>query len=195
MTTALDMCCEDDCLVVFITDVADEHARANAEQLASEGYLLIVGAVDAEVGDAVADRIRRQGGSAFGVPLDVRDMASVGAAVVMARYLAGTVDAVIHYGADDSDDAHHLAACLADACGRGRRHELILVDTASAPGADADLAGALHEWSRERSRWSDSKRRSRRAGALLGEAGAVTLVPPIPVDPRSELPSRVPAGV
>ncbi|GAB04757.1 hypothetical protein GII30_19800 [Gordonia amarae] len=188
MTTALDMCCDDDRLAVFITDVSGERARAHAEQLAAEGYLLVVGAADAEIGDGVADRIRETGGAAFGVQLDMCDMASVGAAVETAQYLAGAVDAVIHYSPATSDEAHHLAACLAEAGAAGRRHELLLVE-AETSDSGADLADALHEWSQDRSRWAHSRRRARRADQLLGTRGAVTLVPPIPVAPR------VPAGV
>lgn len=86
--------------VAFVTGAGSGVGRAGAQRFAAEGARVAVAELDPERGRRIADGIVAAGGDAVFVPLDVRDSASVKAAVDMTLARFGRLDIVFHNAMD-----------------------------------------------------------------------------------------------
>src|SRR5580765_7566865 len=78
--------------VVVVAGGAGGIGTATSLRLGEEGASVVVGDVNAEAANAVADRITKAGGAAIAVPFDIADEASVGALFESAVDEFGGVD-------------------------------------------------------------------------------------------------------
>ena len=82
--------------VALITGANKGIGRATAEQLASRGMIVLIGARDTGRGDEAAARLRSAGGDAHALTLDVTDQASVQAAAKQVEERFGRLDILVN---------------------------------------------------------------------------------------------------
>ncbi|MDA0563285.1 SDR family NAD(P)-dependent oxidoreductase [Streptomonospora sp. S1-112] len=91
--------------VALVSGATRGIGRQIAEQLALRGMTVLVGARDAAAGERAAAEIRDAGGSAYAVPLDVTDAASVAAARAWIDDRIGRLDVLVNNAGIAGDPA------------------------------------------------------------------------------------------
>jgi NAD(P)-dependent dehydrogenase (short-subunit alcohol dehydrogenase family) len=87
--------------VVLVTGAASGLGAATARCLARNGMRVVIADIDAAAAAATAETIERDGGEAFGAPLDVRDSASADALLSRAIERFGRLDVLINNAGTD----------------------------------------------------------------------------------------------
>lgn len=82
--------------VALITGANKGIGRATAEELASRGVTVLIGARDARRGDEAAAALRSAGGDAHALILDVREQATAGAAAKQVEERFGRLDILVN---------------------------------------------------------------------------------------------------
>ncbi|WP_319448705.1 MULTISPECIES: SDR family NAD(P)-dependent oxidoreductase [unclassified Mycobacterium] len=143
---------------------------ATAKRLARAGYLVVLGARRVEVCEVVAAELQAEGATAFAVPLELADIASIDSFVRAVGYLVGAVDALVFNAGrswpgdssgmdaaamrDDFDTnalgAQHLAAKLMPAMTEKGSGDVVFVScevAVSGMAASSASTAALETWS------------------------------------------------
>jgi NAD(P)-dependent dehydrogenase (short-subunit alcohol dehydrogenase family) len=83
--------------VAMITGAASGMGLLSAQKLAEEGAKVVLTDVNADAVAVAADAIRKNGGDAIGIPVDVRDYGQVEAAATAALEKFGRIDLLLNF--------------------------------------------------------------------------------------------------